>query len=301
MSIPNPAIEVNNGDVVYDDPTQPPIGTIVKDAEGRVTIDPIKKEKTIPVVEIFGPTIQGEGIVCGQRTVFIRFGLCDYKCVMCDSMHAVDPAQVKANSRWLTQLEIASEVLELLHQTNCRNVTYSGGNPCIHDLTNLTRALSEAGIHVSLETQGTRLPLWVHQMDYITISPKGPGMGEKFETGPFMDWIHTFAPTRNMCIKVVIFSAQDLEFASNIVDLLPPYLMNEDRFYLSIGNPYPPGINHNEAGMLYSTDTDIDAFASMIRHQTEQIMEDLKGFPALARARVLPQVHTLLWGQAKGR
>lgn len=39
----------------------------------------------IPVLEIFGPTIQGEGMVVGQKTMFIRTAGCDYSCAWCDS------------------------------------------------------------------------------------------------------------------------------------------------------------------------------------------------------------------------
>ena len=65
-----------------------------------------KVDKKLPLMELFGPTIQGEGTVIGQQTYFLRFGLCDYKCRMCDSMHAVDPRLVKANATYLTQAEI---------------------------------------------------------------------------------------------------------------------------------------------------------------------------------------------------
>lgn len=36
--------------------------------------------KKAPVMEIFGPTIQGEGIVTGRKTMFVRTGGCDYSC-----------------------------------------------------------------------------------------------------------------------------------------------------------------------------------------------------------------------------
>ena len=42
------------------------------------------------ISEIFGPTIQGEGAVIGQPTVFVRAGGCDYRCEWCDTLHAVD-------------------------------------------------------------------------------------------------------------------------------------------------------------------------------------------------------------------
>lgn len=41
--------------------------------------------KAIPVLEIFGPTIQGEGMVIGQKTMFVRTAGCDYSCSWCDS------------------------------------------------------------------------------------------------------------------------------------------------------------------------------------------------------------------------
>ena len=34
----------------------------------------------IPVLEIFGPTIQGEGRVIGRKTMFVRTAGCDYRC-----------------------------------------------------------------------------------------------------------------------------------------------------------------------------------------------------------------------------
>ena len=47
---------------------------------------------TLRIAEIFGPTIQGEGALIGEPTVFVRAGGCDYRCSWCDSMHAVDSA-----------------------------------------------------------------------------------------------------------------------------------------------------------------------------------------------------------------
>jgi 7-carboxy-7-deazaguanine synthase len=35
------------------------------------------KEARIPVMEIFGPTVQGEGMVIGQKTMFVRTAGCD--------------------------------------------------------------------------------------------------------------------------------------------------------------------------------------------------------------------------------
>ena len=52
-----------------------------------------------PVVEVFGPTIQGEGELAGVPTAFVRFGGCDYRCTWCDSLHAVLPEDVREAPR----------------------------------------------------------------------------------------------------------------------------------------------------------------------------------------------------------
>ena len=72
---------------------------------------------TLRIAEIFGPTIQGEGALIGEATVFVRAGGCDYRCVWCDSPHAVDSAY---RETWaaMTSEEVWAEVLRL-----------SGGQP----------------------------------------------------------------------------------------------------------------------------------------------------------------------------
>ena len=44
---------------------------------GKIRINVRDKEK-MPIMEVFGPTIQGEGMVIGQKTIFIRTGGCDF-------------------------------------------------------------------------------------------------------------------------------------------------------------------------------------------------------------------------------
>src|SRR6266853_3314773 len=99
------------------------------------------RNKQIPLMECFGPTVQGEGAVIGQLTYFLRLGGCDYRCAMCDSMHAVDPVLVKANAQWLTQSQIFTALVNQRIEGSTYWVTLSGGNPCIHDLDYLCSIL----------------------------------------------------------------------------------------------------------------------------------------------------------------
>lgn len=256
-----------------------------------------REDKKIPVMEIFGPTVQGEGVVCGQRTFFIRFGGCDYRCKMCDSMHAVDPLTIHNTATWSTQTEIAVEMETRFKQHNCRWVTLSGGNPAIHNLLELCTHLKEIGFGISVETQGTMAPAWLGMCDYITVSPKGPGMGEKFEAVKFMTLMDTFKSHPGLSVKVVIFSAIDLEFASAVAEMVPD-IVNTDRFYLSHGNPFPPKLDGSvqdgsgEPGWNPLMD-------SIFRYK--MMLVEIDHYPALKSVRFLPQLHHWLWGNERGR
>jgi 7-carboxy-7-deazaguanine synthase len=179
--------------------------------------------KTIPVVEIFGPTLQGEGMLAGQRTIFIRTAYCDGAgdqwCTWCDSMHAVDP---KHKSEWKNRTPL--EILERLrvYGDYCRNVTISGGNPLIHDLTGLVNILNQYDYTINVETQGTIYRSWLQSVDQITVSPKPPSAGEcnLDRLDEFMTSVRSSsAGLPAVCIKVVVdpYLEGDYEFAKMII------------------------------------------------------------------------------------
>lgn len=66
----------------------------------------------IPVLEIFGPTIQGEGMVVGQKTMFIRTAGCDYSCAWCDSAFTWD-GSAKDQIRQMTAEDVWNELVEI--------------------------------------------------------------------------------------------------------------------------------------------------------------------------------------------
>lgn len=257
-------------------------------------------DKKIPLVEMFGPTIQGEGAVIGQQTYFLRFGLCDYKCKMCDSMNAVDPLQVKANAEWLTQDEILEKFMDFYKEDTTRWITFSGGNPCIHDLSDLVQNLKIEGFKIAVETQGTFAPKWLGACDIITCSPKGPGMGEDCNLtvlDEFLERAYTFFP-RGSNIKVVIFDQRDLEFTKVLQDRYKRY---DFPFYLSLGNPYPPGLDIFDIG--YERDAKIthEQHMSTLINRYKMLFEDIQKDPILSQMRFLPQWHTFVWGNDKGK
>lgn len=253
-----------------------------------------RPDKKFPLIEVFGPTIQGEGTMCGKVTHFLRLGVCDYKCTMCDSKHAVDPEQIKKWAKYLSVDDIIAEVLKLPHAPW---MTLTGGNPCVHNLTELVKQLQVHGMKVALETQGTFMPQWVNNCNLVTISPKGPGMGETFNESlyePWADFINNsyehhksgaegFMP--ETCVKVVVFNEDDFSFAKHIWAYTPDVPL-----FLSLGNDWLPegDINGDKHVLL---------LLEKYRLLADKIMAD----SVLNRARFLPQLHALVWSNDKGR
>src|SRR5699024_6546942 len=81
----------------------------------------------VPVMEIFGPTIQGEGMVIGQKTMFVRTAGCDYACSWCDSKFTWDGSE-KDQITMMSAEGIIDE-LDRIAKGRYQHVTISGGNP----------------------------------------------------------------------------------------------------------------------------------------------------------------------------
>ena len=265
--------------------------------ESSETETPLTKK--IPLVEAFGPTVQGEGHVIGQLTYFLRFGLCDFKCKMCDSMHAVDRDEVRATAKWLTQDEIFDEAMRLRKPRTTPWFTFSGGNPAIHDLYHLTHLLHRHDFKIAVETQGSYWNYWLTKADVVTVSPKGPGMGERCELDTLDGFMGMLAGYPGVNMKVVIFDQRDIEFASMLyeryiiqdINTKPwKYYFHPDHFYLSLGNPYPPPKKLPEY---------VDLRNELIERY-KVLLDDVQHHPLLSRTKFLPQMHVWLYGNARG-
>lgn len=121
------------------------------------------KEKiiTLPVMEHFY-TLQGEGFHQGKAAYFIRLGGCDVGCVWCDVKDSWDGGKHPLRSTEFLLSEIKKNPVEI--------VVITGGEPLMHDLTELTNELHEADFKTHMETSGSS-PL-SGSWDWITLSPK---------------------------------------------------------------------------------------------------------------------------------
>ncbi|RFU70017.1 7-carboxy-7-deazaguanine synthase QueE [Bacillus sp. V59.32b] len=236
----------------------------------------------IPVMEIFGPTIQGEGMVIGQKTMFVRTAGCDYSCAWCDSSFTWDGT----GKELIRQME-AEEIWRELKATGGDSfsfVTISGGNPAlIKNLTELIAILKENNIKICLETQGSRWQEWFYEIDELTISPKPPS--SKMDTN--FDLLDTIvgnlqSEKQNFSLKVVIFDELDYQYARNVHKRYPSI-----PFYLQVGNDN------------ITTNDNTNLVAHLIK-KYEDLINKVIMDTELNDVRVLPQLHTFVWGNKRG-
>ncbi|TSB45133.1 7-carboxy-7-deazaguanine synthase QueE [Alkalicoccobacillus porphyridii] len=232
----------------------------------------------IPVMEIFGPTIQGEGMVIGKKTMFVRTGGCDYKCSWCDSSFTWDGT---GSSTAMTAEDIVAQLKEI-GGDQFSHVTISGGNPALHKgIGKLIDLLSRENIQTAVETQGTFWQDWLKEITDITISPKPPSSGMITDFTK-LDVFYDRLSKEQASLKVVVFDDTDFAYAEDIHLRYPGF-----PFYLQVGNED-------------ATTTNDQALVSDLLEKYEWLIDKAVASVTMNNARVLPQLHTLVWGNKRG-
>jgi organic radical activating enzyme len=154
-------------------------------------------------------TLQGEGFHQGKAAYFIRLGGCDVGCVWCDVKDSWDSGK--------HPLYKIDDLVAIVKKTPAQIVVITGGEPLMHDLTELTHQLKNAGLRTHIETSGSS-PL-SGSWDWITLSPK------KFKA-PLAEVL----PHANE-LKIVIYNKSDFgwgeKWSAHVNDNCKLYLQPE--------------------------------------------------------------------------
>ena len=129
----------------------------------------------LPVVEMFGPTIQGEGKRMGAVSAFIRFGGCNFSCAGfkvpyevngetrygCDSYFAVDKS-FKDTWKFMDYREIVDALdchINTPNHYHKTDLVITGGEPLLHwnnqDFQSLLQYYISRGHKVTIETNAS--------------------------------------------------------------------------------------------------------------------------------------------------
>ena len=195
-------------------------------------------EYMLPVMESFY-TIQGEGYHQGRAAYFVRLGGCDVGCVWCDVKESWDAT--------LHPLRSVSQIVEEIQTTAAKLVVITGGEPMMHDLTLLTKALRSAGLELNIETSGSHPQSG--EWDWICLSPK------KFK-----------APLKGILLKanelkVIIYNQSDFKWAEEYAAQVHPdcklYLQPE---WSRHGSIVPEIINYVKANPRWEISVQIHKY-----------------------------------------
>lgn len=236
----------------------------------------------IAISEIFGPTIQGEGALAGVPTVFVRTGGCDFRCSWCDTLYAVEP-RFKADWTPMSAGAVLAEV-ERLSGDRPLLITLSGGNPALQPLGELLQLGHDKGYTFAIETQGSKAQEWFGQLDHLTLSPKPPSSGMAFSKSRFGECLAAAGEHTRVTLKLVIADETDYQWAREFAAQYPQLPLT-----LQPCNPVPATPDEPER------ETDLDALNARLRWLVDKVTAD-----GWFEARVLPQLHVIIWNNERG-
>jgi len=151
-------------------------------------------------------SIQGEGLMIGSLTYFVRSTGCNLSCSWCDTKYS--------NEEEGTEMSV-DEILDIVRDD--RNICITGGEPLLQDdVYELMEELLKMGKRIVLETNGSVSLSKVPQDSQLIISMdiKCPssGMDDRMN----MSNLALLKPTDQL--KFVVENKNDLEYAISIIE-----------------------------------------------------------------------------------
>ncbi len=209
----------------------------------------------------------------GELATFIRLRGCNLRCAFCDTKYAQDEDR---KGMLMTLEEVMSNVF-------LPKVTITGGEPLLHGnlFLQLLEALLESGHWVSIETNGTQVPLMIDGKDWsdryryiVDYKLPSSGMMDKMNSDVF-DVLRSVD-----VIKFVISDLYDYDTAKAILH------KEIVQTYWHARKVFSPGIE------------DQRSFTGWPAKLAELLIGDAVQDPILARVQYSLQVHKVLWPYA---
>ena len=166
-------------------------------------------------------TLQGEGVLVGMPSTFVRLHGCNFSCEWCDTKGSWLPG---SKHREVDVMDVATTVMSYPNS----HVVITGGNPVLqgNDVEALSGLLPMH--HLTIETQGYPVHPCMYLADLLSLSPK---LGQAFDPA----CISTRGAMNSIQFKVVITNEAELYEAV-------PKLVNYYKASVNVG--YDPGNVH---------------------------------------------------------
>jgi len=221
-------------------------------------------------------SIQGEGLLMGVPTTFVRFFACNLRCSWCDTKYSWS---VREGGTW--ESIPAQEVAERVHALGARHVVLTGGEPTLQkELALLAQELKEQGHHLTVETNATIFPAKaVPFIDLWSLSPKLSSAGENYLRFPIMQrFLETLRPEQQQW-KFVVRDDEDVQHLRALLSRFPLFAEH-----------HLPVLLQPEGNMA------TEDYAAALEYLAKQVQDS---FWDDYYVRVLPQLHVLIWGRRR--
>jgi 7-carboxy-7-deazaguanine synthase len=156
-------------------------------------------------------SLQGEGLLAGVPSIFIRIAGCSLRCEWCDTKYAWDPNAGE-------DLSVA-QIIDKVGQWDCRHIVITGGEPMVNpQLPELAATLKKQSRHITIETAGIKFVPDI-ACDLMSISPKllNSGINKVPDTFFSLRQLIEHYPYQ---FKFVVDSPEDLPEIQRVIDKL---------------------------------------------------------------------------------
>lgn len=169
-------------------------------------------------------TIQGEGLLQGMPSIFIRLYGCNLNCKWCDTIYEDEYREY--------QLFSIDEILEKINIYSTKYVVITGGEPLLSEnIDLLINGLKEKSYHITVETNATIIKKI--KCDLVSMSPKlsnsNPYSQESSKYNKYekirinYNAINYYIENYKYQIKFVVTTKEDISEIKNILQKLNTY------------------------------------------------------------------------------
>ena len=194
-----------------------------------------------PIIEIFS-SFQGEGLLIGERQIFVRFAGCNLNCNYCDT----NDSKSEKSGVLMTPEEVSCEIRKLL-TPDCKTISFTGGEPSLYPEF-ISKVCENFDLDIMLETNGTLPDKFdsIKKLDIVSLDIKLPEHFDgDFDDSIFLNEIKSLnllmAKSINVYCKVVILPSTKIESFKEVVEKLSQNISNKSNLKIIIQPSSPLG------------------------------------------------------------
>ena len=194
-----------------------------------------------PIIEIFS-SFQGEGLLIGERQIFVRFAGCNLNCSYCDT----NDSKSEKSGALMSPDEVTEEIRKLI-TPDCKTISFTGGEPSLYPEF-ISEVAGNFDLNIMLETNGT-LPENINSIERLDIVSLDIKLPEHFD-GDFDNSIFTneikslnllITNSINVYCKLVILPSTKIKSFKGVVEKLSQNISNKSNLKIIIQPSSPLG------------------------------------------------------------